>query len=193
MTGTEFHTATMARVYAQQGHYRKAADIYRHILSNEPDREDIAAELSRVEQQLDNTGLESERGMNERDLVNLFHKDRETVKRPIPLDAKVLHITGRHSAVTQKLVGELLPHIARISIHRVDVRLLHPLLVSGKTEMMIFVEDKLVVLFLEYSTAPTAKSHEDVVVELALIIDRCPRTVPRVSRGSILNEPVKNR
>ena len=74
MTGNEFHTATMARLYAQQGHYQKAADIYRHILSNEPDREDIVAELSKVEQQLTDMEPESEKNMKEKDLVSLFQK-----------------------------------------------------------------------------------------------------------------------
>ena len=72
MTDVEFHTATMAKVYAQQGHYQKAAEIYRHILSNEPDRQDIAAELSMVEQKL--ADMEPERDTRESDLVYLFQK-----------------------------------------------------------------------------------------------------------------------
>ena len=74
MTGVEFHTATMAKVYVQQGHYQKAAEIYRHILSKEPDRQDIARSLSMVEQRLANMEPESERDIKERDLVYLFQK-----------------------------------------------------------------------------------------------------------------------
>ena len=74
MTDVEFHTATMAKVYAQQGHYQKAAEIYRHILSNEPDRQDIAMELSMVEQKLADMEPESERDTRESDLVCLFQK-----------------------------------------------------------------------------------------------------------------------
>jgi hypothetical protein len=42
-------TATMARIYAQQGHYRKAADIYRHLLALDPSRQDIAEALAEAE------------------------------------------------------------------------------------------------------------------------------------------------
>jgi hypothetical protein len=33
---TPAYTATMARVYAQQGYLRKAAQIYRYLIDNEP-------------------------------------------------------------------------------------------------------------------------------------------------------------
>lgn len=49
---TEEHsirTETMARIYAQQGHYRKAADIYRHLLERDPSRADIAATLAELQ------------------------------------------------------------------------------------------------------------------------------------------------
>ena len=39
----------MARIYTQQGHYRKAADIYRHLLELDPSRQDIARALAEVE------------------------------------------------------------------------------------------------------------------------------------------------
>lgn len=42
-------TATMARIYAQQGHYRKAADIYRHLLALDPTRQDLAEALAEAE------------------------------------------------------------------------------------------------------------------------------------------------
>jgi pentatricopeptide repeat protein len=53
---TEFYTATMARVYAQQGHYEKAADIYRHLLKREPDRRDLLEALADTEEKLSNQG-----------------------------------------------------------------------------------------------------------------------------------------
>ena len=74
MSHPDFYTATMAGVYAQQGHYQKAAEIYRHILSNEPDRQDIAAALSMVEQKLAPMKSESEKHMRNGDLVHLFQK-----------------------------------------------------------------------------------------------------------------------
>ena len=52
MKDTEFYTATMARVYAQQGHYGKAADIYRHLLEREPDRRELSDALAQIEEKL---------------------------------------------------------------------------------------------------------------------------------------------
>ncbi len=50
MTGqTEFRTATMAKIYADQGHLEKAAEIYRHLLTEAPDRGDIREALAAVE------------------------------------------------------------------------------------------------------------------------------------------------
>ena len=74
MNHPDFYTATMAGVYAQQGHYRKAAEIYRHILSNEPDRQDIAEALSMVERKSADMKPESEKHMRNSDLVDLFQK-----------------------------------------------------------------------------------------------------------------------
>lgn len=46
-------TATMARIYTQQGHYRKAAEIYRHLLARDPSRQDLAAALAQVQSMRD--------------------------------------------------------------------------------------------------------------------------------------------
>ena len=46
---TDFYTATMARVYSEQGHWHKAAEIYRHLLAQEPVREDYLAALAEME------------------------------------------------------------------------------------------------------------------------------------------------
>ena len=48
----DFKTATMARVYSNQGHYEKAKDIYKHLLKCEPDRQDLARALAEVERKL---------------------------------------------------------------------------------------------------------------------------------------------
>ncbi len=48
----DFKTATMARVYSSQGHYEKAAQIYKHLLKCEPDRQDLARALAEVEKKL---------------------------------------------------------------------------------------------------------------------------------------------
>ncbi len=49
---TVFYTVTMARVYANQGELKKACEIYRYILDQEPDRMDIADALLEVEKKL---------------------------------------------------------------------------------------------------------------------------------------------
>ncbi len=63
----DFRTATMARVYSSQGHYEKAAQIYKHLLKREPDRQDLSRELAGVEKKLH----EKTKGSNE-DLGVLF-------------------------------------------------------------------------------------------------------------------------
>ena len=49
---TVFYTVTMARVYANQGELRKACEIYRYILEQEPDRMDVADALLEIEKKL---------------------------------------------------------------------------------------------------------------------------------------------
>ena len=48
----DFKTLTMAKVYAGQGHYEKAAEIYKHLLKYEPDSPDLARALAGVEKKL---------------------------------------------------------------------------------------------------------------------------------------------
>jgi tetratricopeptide (TPR) repeat protein len=48
-----FYTVTMARVYEDQGHWEKAAEIYRYLLKQEPERKDIADALAEAEKRLD--------------------------------------------------------------------------------------------------------------------------------------------
>ena len=40
------YTETMAKVYAAQGHWGKAAEIYRHLLTGAPARKDFADALA---------------------------------------------------------------------------------------------------------------------------------------------------
>lgn len=63
----DFKTATMAKVYASQGHYEKAAEIYKHLLKYEPDSPDLARALAGVEKKLH----KKTKGSNE-DLADLF-------------------------------------------------------------------------------------------------------------------------
>jgi tetratricopeptide (TPR) repeat protein len=46
---SEFETETMAQIYAAQGHYEKAAAIYRRLLDRAPDREELRSRLDAVE------------------------------------------------------------------------------------------------------------------------------------------------
>ena len=45
----KFETETMAGIYASQGHYRKAIEIYRRLLEQHPDRRDLNDKLLRIE------------------------------------------------------------------------------------------------------------------------------------------------
>ena len=69
MMDTEFYTATMAKVYAQQGHLHKAAEIYRHLLAREPDQMALKAALADIEEKLQRTGVDVDS-----DLVPLFRR-----------------------------------------------------------------------------------------------------------------------
>ncbi|MDP3283293.1 MAG: hypothetical protein Q8M56_02570 [Desulfobacterales bacterium] len=46
---TDFNTVTMAKVFAGQGLYDKAAGIYRKLLEQDPDRSDLIEALSELE------------------------------------------------------------------------------------------------------------------------------------------------
>lgn len=46
------YTATMARVYAEQGYLRKAAEIYRQLLVEDPGRGDCREALAELERRL---------------------------------------------------------------------------------------------------------------------------------------------
>jgi hypothetical protein len=59
-----FYTRTMAKVYADQGNLIKAAEIYRYLLENEPERRDLMDALSEIEKKLNDTSSDS--------LANLF-------------------------------------------------------------------------------------------------------------------------
>ncbi|MBA3037407.1 MAG: hypothetical protein FP814_13065 [Desulfobacterium sp.] len=44
-----FNTVTMAEIYAKQGLYDKAAEIYNKLLEHDPDRNDLIEALSALE------------------------------------------------------------------------------------------------------------------------------------------------
>ncbi len=49
---TGIRTATLAKIYAGQGHYDMAAEIYRHLLRESPDRRDWVDALAHIEAKL---------------------------------------------------------------------------------------------------------------------------------------------
>ncbi len=61
-----FYTKTMAKIYADQGNFGKAAEIYRYLLELEPGRRDLIDALSLVDKRLFKKDPE--------DLVKLFSK-----------------------------------------------------------------------------------------------------------------------
>ena len=68
-TTPEFYTRTMAKVYADQGHYGKAAEIYRYLIEKEPHRHELKAELADLEMILAQVGTGPAR-----DLTPLFRQ-----------------------------------------------------------------------------------------------------------------------
>ena len=49
---TDIYTETMAEVYADQGHWEKVVEIYRHLLTVEPERLEYADALAEAEDRL---------------------------------------------------------------------------------------------------------------------------------------------
>lgn len=66
---TEVYTKTMAKIYADQGHLEKAAEVYRYLLDQEPDRQDLVSAFSEVEKRLQDSGRK-----DEEHLVALFDR-----------------------------------------------------------------------------------------------------------------------
>ena len=53
-----FYTVTMAEVHARQGNLAEAQRIYRHLLAEEPEREDLIQALKELEKGEARTGTE---------------------------------------------------------------------------------------------------------------------------------------
>jgi pentatricopeptide repeat protein len=77
---SDFYTETMARVYAKQGHWQKAAEIYRYLLEQEPDRLDYSRALEEVESKLATVAKTPD------DLVPLFREWLELMGHYIKLE-----------------------------------------------------------------------------------------------------------
>jgi len=65
----DIYTETMAKVYRAQGHWYEAARIYRHLLAQEPQRQDLAQALADAENMMANS-----QPKNPQQLVPLFEE-----------------------------------------------------------------------------------------------------------------------
>ena len=65
----DFYTVTMARVYEEQGHLEKAAQIYRYLIRAEPARRELIEKLADIENQ-----MEVARNRKPDDLIPLFRE-----------------------------------------------------------------------------------------------------------------------
>ena len=85
----DVYTETMASVYAAQGHWGKAAEIYRHLLSETPERRDLADALAEAEKKITNDS----------------HKDPEHL---VPLFQEWIGLLFRHDKLQKlrKLMGK---------------------------------------------------------------------------------------
>ena len=73
------YTLTMARLYADQGYLRKAVEVYRHLLEQQPDRQDIKQALGRLEQQIEQQQAPSKKelGLMFREWIELMREDKK--------------------------------------------------------------------------------------------------------------------
>ena len=65
----DFYTVTMARVYEEQGHLEKAAEIYRYLIKAEPERRELIEKLVEIENKMDEA-----RNRKPDDLIPLFRE-----------------------------------------------------------------------------------------------------------------------
>jgi len=75
-----FFTATMAKLYADQGYLRKAAQIYRYLVQQAPEREDLQRDLAALEEKIRQQTHPSnkELGLLMRDWADLVRKQQES-------------------------------------------------------------------------------------------------------------------
>ena len=72
----EIYTLTMARIYAEQGHFGKAAAICRHLLQKDPDNSVLQQALEMIERQQIPTGP-----VPKKDLTSLFKEWVDLVQK----------------------------------------------------------------------------------------------------------------
>jgi outer membrane protein assembly factor BamD (BamD/ComL family) len=55
------YTLTMARLYAEQGYLRKAAELYRQLIEQQPERSDLRDALAQVQRQIERQPVPSKK------------------------------------------------------------------------------------------------------------------------------------
>ncbi len=65
----DIYTETMAKVYADQGHWSKAVEIYRRLVESEPHRQDLIDSLAHARRK-----VEEQASKGPEDLVPLFRE-----------------------------------------------------------------------------------------------------------------------
>ncbi len=80
---SEFYTATMAKLYAEQGYLSKAAEIYRHLVARHPERADLRDALAVLEERMaqQQTPSPKELGLLLREWVDLMMKYKGRAKK----------------------------------------------------------------------------------------------------------------
>jgi len=83
----------MARVHAKQGNLDQAAEIYRYLIEQEPERDDLGSELANIEKQILETASDR--------LVTLFEEwfelifSHNRIQKLRKLDQELLYIGKR--------------------------------------------------------------------------------------------------
>ena len=77
----DIYTETMAKVYADQGHWAKAVEIYQHLVQSEPQRQDLIDNLEHARQK-----MEKQADSKPEDLVPLFREWIELLLHQEKLD-----------------------------------------------------------------------------------------------------------
>ncbi|MEJ2040387.1 MAG: hypothetical protein P8X55_15895 [Desulfosarcinaceae bacterium] len=95
---SEYDTPTMAKIYAEQGYLRKAAGIYRRLLTRHPQRQDLRSALADLEEK-----LSRQKGPSRKELGLLLREWRDLMLGP---DHKQLAGYMRPPRRNQKMRGE---------------------------------------------------------------------------------------
>ena len=126
-------------------------------------------------------------------LVHLFHEHRHAEEGVVLLHAHIEGVAGGRTGLTIRLEGQWCAHIRLVVVSGVQVQLVRPRLPRLETEVIARVEVELVRLLREVRSGRPANPVEDIVIKLAIPIDRCTGAGGGVGGGHVLHEPVEDR